>query len=502
MQRSTSLLAAAALLMSVVSAKAAERPKPDILWICADDLAPYAIGVYGNKQVRTPNLDRLAAQGMRFDRAYCNSPVCTASRQSFLTGRYPRAIGVTRLQTPLPESELTAAELLKQAGYDTAAIGKMHFNSPLKHGFDLRLDLPDHATWLERKGRLPLPEGIQVQKTPWRPFQDPARVWLNADARPWPSADADMAGTFFAREAANYLRERREKPFFLMVSFYEPHSPFHFPIEFGERHTPSEFKVPAPGPEDDRQIPRVFRDLTGPEKQGIIAAYHASVEFLDRNVGIVLNTLSRSGKARDTLVIFTGDHGYMLGQHGRFEKHCGFEPAVRAPLFVRYPGRIRAGESSEALVELIDLVPTILDYAGVTTPDNIQGRTLAALLNGSTKGHRDRVFIEYSENAEAYLVAERWKFIYGTGRRLREDGYETGRALPGRTVQLFDLKVDPEELRNLAERPEYTQLVADFTTELADHMKRTSREPQLIPKTDDVHAVLDFCLQPRDLIPR
>src|SRR5262245_39239780 len=117
----------------------------NVLWIVADDHAAYVCGAYGNQQVRTPNLDRLAAEGMRFDRAYCNSPVCTASRQSFLTGRYPRTIGVTQLRTPLPESEETLAEILKAQGYATAAIGKMHFNSKLTHGFDLRLDAPDHA---------------------------------------------------------------------------------------------------------------------------------------------------------------------------------------------------------------------------------------------------------------------------------------------------------------------------------------------------------------------
>src|SRR5581483_10645520 len=116
------------------------------------------------------NLDRLAAEGLRFDRAFCNSPVCTASRQSFLTGRYPRTLGVTQLSTPLPASETTLAELLKKAGYDTAAIGKMHFNSDLKHGFDLRLDLPDYRKNLQAKGRQPLPEGVAVLPT-WRPFR-------------------------------------------------------------------------------------------------------------------------------------------------------------------------------------------------------------------------------------------------------------------------------------------------------------------------------------------
>src|SRR5215469_1974052 len=131
---------AAAIVTILTGAAHAEAPRrPNVLWICADDHAPYVCGAYGNKIVRTPNLDRLASEGVRFDRAYCNSPVCTASRQSFLTGRYPRTLGVTLLQTPLPDGTPTLARLLRRAGYDTAAVGKMHFNSSLKHGFDLRV---------------------------------------------------------------------------------------------------------------------------------------------------------------------------------------------------------------------------------------------------------------------------------------------------------------------------------------------------------------------------
>src|SRR5579885_3325059 len=128
------------ILFPAISAGAEEPRRPNILWIVADDLAAYVYGAYGNKMVRTPNLDRLAAEGLRFDRAFCNSPVCTASRQSFLTGRYPRTLGVTELSTPLPAGDVTLGNLLNAAGYDTAAFGKMHFNSPLTHGFQQRLD--------------------------------------------------------------------------------------------------------------------------------------------------------------------------------------------------------------------------------------------------------------------------------------------------------------------------------------------------------------------------
>ena len=475
----------------------AQRP-PNILWICGDDHAPYVMGAYGNPQVRTPNLDKFAAQGMRFDRAYCNSPVCTASRQSFITGRYPRTIGVTQLKTPLPENGVTLAEVLRRAGYNTAAIGKMHFNSPLKHGFDQLIDLPQHQAWLRAKGKTALPVGVEVQP-PWKPFKDPASIWLNSAGQPFGAVDADMPGTYFAQQAANFLRDHKDKPFFLITSFYEPHSPFHFPVEYRDRHKSKEFQAPKVGPEDDWQIPKIFRHLTDHEKQGIIAAYYTSSEFLDRNIGTVLDALEKSGQAENTLVVYLGDHGYMLGQHGRFEKHCGYEPAVRSPLLIRFPAKIKPKQSTKALVEFIDVYPTILDYAGVPIPPNVQGKSLVPVLSGKTKRHREQVFIEYSENEEAYIRTDRWKFIYSTGKRVREDGYVTETPLPGQTIQLFDLEQDPDELTNLAGKNKYSTLVGDFTAQLAAHLKRTERQPELLPQTDDVHAILEFCLQPRDV---
>ncbi|MGH7170149.1 MAG: sulfatase family protein [Gemmataceae bacterium] len=477
----------------------AETPRrPNVLWICADDHAPYVCGAYGNKIVRTPNLDCLAAEGVRFDRAYCNSPVCTASRQSFLTGRYPRTLGVTLLKTALPEGEPTLATRLRAAGYDTAAIGKMHFNSNLRHGFDLRIDVPQHNLYRKQHPAKPLPPDIKVLPA-WRPFRDSARIWLNSAYLPFAARDEDMTGTFFAHQAADYLRQRRDKPFFLMVSFYEPHSPFRFPIEYRGKYRPEQFTVPKVGAEDDAQIPDIFRDLTAREKQGIVAAYYTSTEFMDKNVGLVLDALKRSGCAADTLVIYLGDHGYMLGQHGRFEKHCCYEPAVRSPLLLRWPQQIKARRNTKALVEFLDLAPTVFDFCGVPVPASVQGKSLKPLLRGEVQKHRERVVVEYSENEEAMIRTRRWKLIYSTGKRQRQDGYATGRPLPGRTIRLYDEENDPDETTNLAGKPEHARRVADLTSQLAEHLKRTARQPELIPKEGDVHAVLEFCLQPRDV---
>jgi len=499
MIRAVFCLAIALSTLDGLCAQAGPR-RPNVLWIVADDHAAYVTGAYGNRQVRTPNLDRLAASGMRFDRAFCNSPMCTPSRQSFLTGRYPRTIGVSLLSTPLPESETTLAELLAEQGYETAAIGKMHFNSNLRHGFELRIDLGDYQRARRENPPPRLPEGVEVLP-PWRPFKDPARIWLNSRCLPFGAREAEMAGTFLAERAAEFLARPRQRPFFLMVSFYEPHSPFHFPIEYRGRYQPEQFQVPKPGPEDDWQIPAIFRDLTEAERRGIIAAYYTSTEFMDRNVGLVLDALARSGHADNTVVIYLGDNGYSLGQHGRFEKHCCYHPAVRQPLLIRYPAAVRPGSSSSALVEFVDIVPTVLDLCGVPKPQNLQGRSLVDVLAGRTNRHREHVFVEYGHNEEGMVFDGRWKLIYERGKRRRDDGYDPGLPLRGPTIRLFDLQTDPEELVNLAGKPENSQRVESLLRLLADHFRRTDRQPHLIPRSDDPLVVLDHCVQPREAVP-
>ncbi|MGD9724265.1 MAG: sulfatase [Pirellulales bacterium] len=490
-----------ALVVAPAGARATDPPRPpNILLIVADDHAAYVTGAYGNAQVRTPNIDALAAGGLRFERAYCNSPVCTASRQSFLTGRYPRSIGVTRLQTPLPDAEVTLAETYKLAGFDTAAIGKMHFNSDLAHGFDLRVDAPDHRRWLRRQMPPEPPADVEVQP-PWRPFKDPARIWLNAACRPTGDSEPYMDGTFYAEQAAEFLRGPREKPFFLMVSFYEPHSPYRFPLEYRGRHDAREFVAPQPGPEDDEQIPAQFRDLTAVEKQGIAAAYYTSVEYMDACVGRVLDALRAAELADDTVVIYLGDHGYLLGQHGRFEKHCSYEEAVRVPLIIRWPQRIAAGRRTRALVELVDLAPTIHELCGYNITPPLQGRSLLPLIDAKTAKHRDHVVVEYAPNEEIMIRDNDWKLIYERGVVRRTDGYDTGRPLVANRFRLYDMFSDRHELHNVADDPANAATVKRLTDLLVEHLYKTAREPALLPPLDEPLAVLDYCVQSRDVVP-
>lgn len=472
------------------------RKPPNVVWICADDYTPAVSGTYGSKLARTPNLDRLAAGGIRFDRAYCACPLSTPSRMAFLTGRYPRSVGVTLTPSPLPENEVTIGRLLHEAGYETLAIGKTHYYDPLRREFDRCIDLPEHRRHLAARPSRPIPPGVEVLG-PWMPFGEPTSGWLNADCLPY-AFDDEMPDTFFAETAANHLRQPRPRPFFLSVGFYVTHSPFRFPIEFRGRFDPDDFRAPEVGAEDVDRIPPVFRNLTDGEKRGIIAAYHTSSAYMDRNLGLILDALEQSGLADETLVIFNSDHGYMLGEHGRFEKHCCFEEAVRSALFLRLPGVITPGQSTESLVELIDVVPTVLQLCGVNIPDNVQGRSLSPLLKGETDSHREHVISEYADNAEAMVRTNRWKLIHSAGNRRSRDGYAPDQTPSGPTTRLYDLAEDPSELRDVAGLAEHREVVERLLDVLARHMRATARDPGVLPGTEDPLTILERCLPPGD----
>ena len=474
-----------------------EKKRPNVLLIMSDDHAAYVSGTYGNPKARTPNIDRLARTGVRFNNAFVNCPMCTPSRQSLITGRLPHSIQVTQLRTALQDEALTLAEVLKQEGYKTASFGKMHFNSNLMHGFDRRLDHKEHRASLKDNPPRPLPPDQDVLPA-WRPFRDPAEIWLNGSYRPYGAYGKDMAGTWFARKAQEYLREQRDDPFFLIVSFYEPHSPFRFPIEYGRAFDPSSFGVPEVLSQDEWQIPEIFRDLTDEQKQGIIASYYTSTEYMDHNVGRVLDTLDDTGLRENTLVIYLGDHGYSLGHHGRFEKHTHFEESVRAPLIARLPGKNRLDTDVDALVEFIDIFPTVVESCGAELPENVEGRSLLPLLEGRTVDGREAVFSEYYDNEEAMVRTKRYKFIYSTGKRERQDGYKTGLSLSGRTRILYDLQTDPRETTNLATDQAYADTIAELETEMLRRFTETHPAAKEIPSGLTREDALEYFLTYRE----
>lgn len=490
------------LTLIFVRPAAASRPTivarpdaPNILILIGDDHAGGTLGIDGDRNRATPRLDALAKQGVRFDRAFCNSPVCTPSRQSLITGRLPHAVGVTLLKTPLPEEATTLGDWLADFGYETGAIGKMHFNGPSHHGFFHRVDTPD---WNRHLRRHP-PEGGDDRR-PWRPFKDPASVWLNAECRSQGLPADSMEDAFLADRAAQFFERHKSEPFALVVGFHSPHSPFNFPREWSGRYSPDQFDVPPVSDSDRREQPLIFRSLTPDHVRGIQAAYYTSLSFLDHQVGRVLDALDASGLADNTIVVYVGDNGYLRGHHGRFEKHVLYEQAVRVPLIVRWPKRLPAGRRVEAMVELVDLFPTLMDLTHLPDPPDLHGTSLAPLLRDEpgAKG-RDVVFSEYLENEEAMVRTDRYKLIVGTGRRKRQDGYVTADPTPGPYERLYDLESDPDETTDVGGRPELATIWVELRSSLRDRLVSTRVGLELVPdKLSEIEAIR-WCLVPRDL---
>ena len=492
------LLAGAAAVQALPRSTSSRRP--NLLYILADDHAGYVLGCDGNSLVHTPNLDRLASQGTRFSAHYCNAPVCTPSRQSFLTGQMPHMAGVTRLPTPLAEDKPTLARQLKQAGYATAVFGKMHFNVPGKpglHGFDIASTEGEITRdWNQTVKPRAVPEGVAT-KPPWHPFKDPARIWLNAEKLPYPRFEQDMRSLYQLQQAEQFMEANKDRPFAMWLSFMEPHSPYDFPIEDRDLLDPSRFTVPRVGPQDAGQIPLIFRDLSDAEKRGIIASYYTSVEYVDRNVGRALDTLRRLGLERDTLVVYHADHGYSLGQHGRFEKHCGYDPALRVPLLMRLPGKIRQGVVKD-LTEHIDVPATIVDVMGIDRLPIQHGQSLRPYLeNRLMDTPRDWIFSEYLENEEAYVRTNRWKFIFCSGKRKRDDGYQTDNPTPGRYIRLFDHQTDPGEFQDVASsNPETVEKLEKL---MLGRFRSTHPDAPNEPQRLSLEESLEWYVRPRDV---
>ncbi|MEL6653149.1 MAG: sulfatase-like hydrolase/transferase [Bacteroidota bacterium] len=462
----------------------------NVLFIISDDLATHAVGAYGNEIIRTPNIDALAAAGVRFERAYATSPMCTPSRASLMTGLYPHTAGVTLLQTPLPDSVLTIAEYLKEQGFATGLFGKHHFNSNLKHGFDTLVNNREHQQFLASATQPSVPEGTKV-RPPWKPFQDHARTWLNAEGATsgnWYDFDQ---GTFFARSGIDFIKQHQQERFFAVISFREPHSPFNFPNEFADAYDPSEVPLAGGDAEDERFIPQVFADLTEEEKRGIVRSYYSSVEYMDRNVGLVLDELKKMGLDESTLVVFVGDHGYLLNHHNRFEKHMMWEEAITTPLIIR---GYEQGTVVEQPVSLLDIVPTMVESLGLEAMPDRQGIALQPVLQGvNTKLHQF-IFAEYLEDNKAMITDGEYKYIFTSGKNDLGSGYATGNEPTGIDHRLYHLPSDPQEQTNLIMRPEHAPRVDRLMMSMAYTFRKTH------PMSNQVMVTLSLPTQLRQFV--
>ena len=490
---------------AATASNAAQPPsrRPNVLILIGDDHTAGTLGIDGDPRQATPRLDALARQGVRFDRAYCNAPLCTPSRQSIITGRFPHAVGVTRLATALPADALTLGDWLGDLGYDTAAFGKMHFNAKRggdnHHGFADRVDTADWSAWLAAN---PQPGGDH--QTKWNPFRSPPEHWLNAEGRSFGLPDAAMESSFYVRRATAFLQahasDRDAPPFALVLGFYEPHAPFKFPDGWTPRFRPSDFPDHPLTERDRLDQLGVFAHLTPEQRRGIAASYYSSLAYLDRQVGRVLDALDAAGEADNTVVVYLGDNGYLLGEHGRFEKHCFYEAAVRVPLIVRWPRHWPGNRRVPDLVELVDVVPTLLDLIGAPLPPSLHGRSLQNLALGRPGARgSDVVVSEYLENGEAMARSDRYKLIVAAGVRQRRDGYApVSPPPPGLSERLFDLQADPGETTDLSGRPDLAPVARDLRSRLLERLSSTREDWTPVPPGLTAAEALRWCLTPRD----
>jgi iduronate 2-sulfatase len=500
------LLTAVALFAPAERSYAAAGARPNVLFLIADDLNNL-LGCYGDPRARTPNLDKLAARGARFDRAYCAYPLCGPSRNSMLTGLYPNSSGVHSnnviFRQAIP-SHVSLPQAFRHEGYLAVRIGKLyHYGVPGSIGTDGH---DDPASWEIEFN----PAGVD------RLVEEPKMFSLApgnlGSALSWyasPSKDELHTDAILATEAEWVLERsarRKDRPFFLAVGFFRPHTPFVAPKDPYFGYYP-EAKMPVVQgvAEDQADIPapalasrkKEEEKLTDDLRRQALQAYYASISFMDAQVGRVLDALDRHGLTNNTIIVFTSDHGYHVGEHGLWKKQSLFEESARVPLLIVAPGVSHPGTVVKTPVSHVDLYPTLAALASVKTPGNLQGQSLVPILKdpsapgrgwalsqmvrgGGGGGAGKRKAAEGDTAARgrrkaAAVSSEEQGGARFFGYSLRTDRWrytEWGEAgAQGR--ELYDHDEDPRELTNLATVPAHARTLRDLSQQLASAVKAT-----------------------------
>lgn len=479
--------------------------RPNVLFIMSDQLRYDCVGANGNRIVKTPSLDRLASESANFTHAFVQAPVCVPSRISYFTGRYPHSHKNRVNYTPCDPREVFFYRLLKEAGYRTGSVGKLHFHPPTaEHARSTGLDVvqlddgvamtdpySDYVRW--RKTNDPQADipYHATAKNSVNPFK--ARI----DYRYTPTAWVGAQGREVLRRFA-----ASGEPFFLFVSFFKPHGPHTVPAPYDSMYSNVEIPMARPVTlEDIRRLPPPVQKqiLRGkPEYaadrerlQWIYRSYYGGVSMVDHETGLLLEELERSGKAPNTLVIFCSDHGDQLLEHGLHGKNVFFEASVRIPMMVRWPGQVRPGKYSE-FVETVDVAPSVLSFCGVPVPARCQGKSVAPLISPGRGPYsaRDAVF---AENIIPEVITNRsldMPFTPGEGvggirhpdakmvrtRRWKFNYY------PGNGGELYDLENDPAELHNLYADAAHQTTVREMKQRLLDWLITTDENDQIAPR--------------------
>ncbi|MDF1658974.1 MAG: sulfatase [Verrucomicrobiales bacterium] len=446
-----SLLAVLAIFVGTL--EAAETP--NVLFISVDDLAS-SLGCYGDLIAKTPHIDRLAATGVRFDRAYNQLPLCNPTRASVMTGLRPDTIKVYDLDRHFREEVPDAVTLSQQfmkADYFAGRVGKIyHYNVPASIGTDGFDDPPSWQLTVNPKGRDKDEEDLIFNAEPHRKISA-ALSWLAADG-----ADEEQTDGMITTEAIRIMKEKKDEPFFLGVGFFRPHTPFVAPKKYFDLYPLEEMRLPY-APTDDREdiptaafahnCPIPNYGLDEPTLLKALQAYYACVSFVDAQVGRLLDALDEFGIAEKTIVVFWSDHGYHLGEHdGVWQKRTLFEQSSRSPLIFRVPGAEGNGTPSHAIVEFVDIYPTLTEAAGIETPEGLEGRSLMPLISEPGADWDGYAITQILRPADDRLETP----VMGTSIRTDRWRY-TEWAEGAEGVELYDHWADPMEFDNLAVEP-------------------------------------------------
>ena len=440
--------------------------QPNVLWICTDQQRYDTIGALGNAHAQTPVLDRFVGEGVCFENAFCQSPVCAPSRASFLTGRYPRTTGCRQNGQTIPKDEVLVSKLFHDAGYRCGLAGKLHLASCSDGKVEERTDDGyDDFFWSHH----PQPDWEENAYTQW--LAEKGKTWdelLGDDVSPFvkrgPPAEYHQT-TWCAEKTIEFIRENEGKPWFFSFNCFDPHHPFDPPADYLERFPVGDMPLPSVHPnEEHRQTtfqkldrewahnqPGEFETgaMTDDDRRQVYAAYMAMVSLIDEQVGRILEALEETGQDRDTLVVFMSDHGEMLGDHGIYFKGPHFyDCQMRVPLVVRWPaGGIQSGRRIEGMVELVDLAPTLLDAAGMEVPGRMQGKSLLPML----KGEEETGYVHEQVFAEYYNA---WTHGDAYGTMLRTSGEKIVVYHGTDQGEFYDLENDPDEFFNLWDHPD------------------------------------------------
>jgi uncharacterized sulfatase len=453
------------LASSIGSAMAMAAPsgRPmNVLFVVSDDLTSTALGCYGHPLVQSPNVDSLARNGTRFDRAYCQFALCAPSRASFLTGLRPDSTGVLSngpdFRDVIP-NHVTLPQLFKNNGYQAIREGKMyHMGVPGTVGTDR---WQDAASWTHNgspQGKEQNSRGEGRNLTP----KIAAGVAMHYVRTPDPSEQADFDA---ANRAIAHLEKHRNDPFFLGLGFVRPHVPFVAPDKYFDKYPLSRIK-PFRNPANDLDdIPALVPKTLGAtanhmgmdndQQMEALRGYYASITFMDDQLGRVLKTLDQLKLRENTVIVFLSDHGWHLGEHTFWQKRSLMEESAKVPLIVSAPGQKSRGQVCRSLVELVDLYPTLADLCGLKPPENLHGKSLKPLLDDAQREHK----------ATAHTQLNAGKTL---GRTVRTKNFRYIRwRTPDETAEeLYDHRTDPHEFTNVASAAAYQQ-------ELERHRKLT-----------------------------